>query len=357
MHRKTKRGHNRFIKRKHHSNTRRVQRGGALHVELGRDRLPRDGAHYNIIQTELHADGSPHIIYYGRAKAIYPPAPQICRESTRCQEPTPVYLFDGKGKLIEFVQNGSFSIYEGRFTNQKKDGRGKLSYFAATPLLDQFRDITMESLNAMTPDQFTELINQLSQYTTPSMVYNGIWDNDAMPVVGNVTFADGTVYTGQLENGFMSGHGTCRLSNGSVYKGRFLNNEISGFGKLNSINGDVYVGHFQHNVYSGKGQMTYANGDVYYGDWRNNAMNGKGVLTTHNKTHYDRYVGDWVDGWMHGIGILYAPDGTTILHEGRMEHGEPMLAFGRRGFSSQATPAIFHAAPGVQNHSNIFTSN
>jgi hypothetical protein len=274
MKHKTKKGHkprNFTIKKRiHHSKSRRVQHGGALHVELGQDRRPIDGNHYKIIQTQTYENGSPEFIYYGRANAIYPALSQICRESERCQDPEPSYVADGKGTLMKFAQDGSFTLYEGRFVNQTKTGRGKMSYFAAIPLIsDQFLQFrTMDDLTGITPDQLAELTIELSQHT-PYRVDEGNWENDAMSGLGKLTFANGAFYKGHFENGFMSGSGTLRRTDGSVYKGKFSNDDMSGFGKMTYANGDVYVGHWQNNMKSGRGQMRYNNGHVFFGTWYN----------------------------------------------------------------------------------------
>ena len=158
---------------------RRIQHGGALHVVLGQDPRPIDGRRYTIIQTQIYDNGMPDFIYYGQAKAIYPVRPQICRESARCEEPAPSYCADGIGNDIKFAPDGSFSVYEGHFENCNKNGRGKMSYFAAIPLIsDQFRQFrTMDDLIRITPDQLAELTIELSQHT-PYRVDEGNWEND-----------------------------------------------------------------------------------------------------------------------------------------------------------------------------------
>ena len=314
MKHKTKKGYKprklTLKKRIHQSKSRRIQHGGALHVELGQDARPIDGNHYKIIQTQMYEDGSPDFIYYGRAKAIYPASLQICRESERCQDPEPSYLADGKGTFMQFAQDGSFTLHEGRFVNQTKTGRGKMSYFTAIPLIsDQFRQFrTMDDLIRITPDQLAELTIELSRHT-PYRVDEGNWENDAMSGLGKLTFANGTFYKGHFVNGVMSGSGTLRQTDGSVYKGKFSNNAMSGFGKMTYANGDVYVGHWQNNMKSGRGQMRYNNGYVFFGTWHN-------------------------------------------------DHPAPTV-FGRVVNEAEPTPAIFtavdpNALPGFQNSANMF---
>ena len=315
MKHKTKKGHksrNPAIKKKiHHSKTRRVQHGGALHVVLGRDPRPVNGSHYNIIQTQTNEDGSPEFIYYGRARAIFPVQSQICRESVRCQEPTPAYCADGKGTLIEFARDGSFTLYEGHFADCIKNGRGKMSYFAPEVPLDQISQLTtMDDITGMTQAQIIQLKNWLTQYT-PYKVNEGNWENGFMSGGGKMTFANGAFYKGHWENGVMSGEGTLRQIDGSVYRGKFSNDAISGFGKMTYANGDIYVGYWQNNMKSGRGQMRYRDGHVYVGEWQN-----------------DQPV--------------------------------PLMVFGRMINPTEFTPTVFtavgqsNALPGFQNSANIF---
>ena len=116
-------------------------------------------------------------------------------------------------KMVRLI---SFIMDEGRFVNKTKTGRGKMSYFAAIPLIsDHFRQFrTIDDLIRITPDQLTELTYR-------------------------------------------------------VYKGKFSNDAMSGFGKMIYANGDVYVGHWQNNMKSGRGQMRYNNGYVFFGTWHN----------------------------------------------------------------------------------------
>ena len=249
---------------------RRIQHGGALHVVLGQDPRPIDGRRYTIIQTQIYDNGMPDFIYYGQAKAIYPVRPQICRESARCEEPAPSYCADGIGNDIKFAPDGSFSVYEGHYENCNKNGRGKMSYFAASsPLLAQIAQLrTMDDIASMTQAEITALKNQLLAYT-PYMIYKGNWVNNTWSGIGTATHSNGMSYKGHWENGIMSGKGTLRQPDGSVYIGKFLNNVMSGLGKMRYANGDVYVGFWQNNMKSGRGQMRYRDGRVYHGDWQN----------------------------------------------------------------------------------------
>ena len=235
---------------------RRLQRGGAMYVNL-EGRVLRDGDHYEITVTQLNDADMIDFIYHGQARAVFPVVPAQCSEEHRLQhqDDQPEYILDGKGILIEFWPDGlafTFTVYEGDFINNGRNGNGKMRFFTM-PSLEQVRELsaqfrqlrTLDDLTGMTPAQLNDLTRMLARHT-PTMVYKGSW----------------------------------------------ADNHISGVGKMTYPNRDVYVGHWQNNMKSGRGQMTYANRDVYDGHWQNNMKSGSGQMR-----HIDGrvYTGEWHD--------------------------------------------------------------
>ena len=374
MNHKTKKSHKplrRTVKNKQHNLKRRPQHGGAFQVNLGHDRRPIDGKRYKIIITQTREDDSLEFIYYGYAKAIHAASSQICREeSERCQVPISFHI-DGKGNLIEFASDGSFSVYEGQFANQQKNGRGKCSYFLTTPplLLEEFRRRfqfrTMDDMNGMPQRLFTELTDQLSQHR-PYKIYNGNWVNNTITGVGELTFADGTWYKGHWENGHLSGFGKMTYATRDVYVGHWQNDTNSGRGQMTYANGDVYVGDWQNNMKSGRGQMTYANGDVYIGDWQNNMKSGRGQMTYANG---DVYIGDWQNNmrsgrgqYTHANGDVYVGGWQNGMRSGRGQYtyanGEMHMTENGEIMSvdnAAARSTLLANQPGFQGSAIIFT--
>ena len=220
-------------------------------------RVLRDGDHYEITVTQLNDADMIDFIYHGQARAVFPVVPAQCSEEHRLQhqDDQPEYILDGKGILIEFWPDGlafTFTVYEGDFINNGRNGNGKMRFFTM-PSLEQVRELsaqfrqlrTLDDLTGMTPAQLNDLTRMLARHT-PTMVYKGSW----------------------------------------------ADNHISGVGKMTYPNRDVYVGHWQNNMKSGRGQMTYANRDVYDGHWQNNMKSGSGQMR-----HIDGrvYTGEWHD--------------------------------------------------------------
>ena len=281
---------------------RRLQRGGAMYVNL-EGRVLRDGDHYEITVTQLNDADMIDFIYHGQARAVFPVVPAQCSEEHRLQhqDDQPEYILDGKGILIEFWPDGlafTFTVYEGDFINNGRNGNGKMRFFTM-PSLEQVRELsaqfrqlrTLDDLTGMTPAQLNDLTRMLARHT-PTMVYKGSWADNHISGVGKMTYPNRDVYVGHWQNDMKSGRGKMNYANRDVYVGHWQNDMKSGMGKMTYANRDVYVGHWQNNMKSGRGQMTYANRDVYDGHWQNNMKSGSGQMR-----HIDGrvYTGEWHD--------------------------------------------------------------
>jgi len=303
-------------------------------------RVPRDGDDtYEITVTQLNDDNTLDFIYHGQARAVCPVVAAQCSEQDRLQyqDNQPEYIIDGKGILIEFLSDGlAFTVYEGDFTNNHRNGNGKMRYFATPPseqfseLSAQFRQLrTLDDLTGMTPAQLTDLTRMLARHT-PTMVYKGSWVDNHISGVGKMTYPNRDVYVGHWQNDMKSGRGKTNYANRDVYDGHWQNDMKSGMGKMTYANRDVYVGHWQNNMKSGRGQMTYANRDVYDGHWQNNMKSGRGQMR-----HIDGrvYTGEW--------------------------HDDHLMVFGRSINPALSTPPIFSPSmnlSGFGGVASIFSS-
>ena len=335
MIRYSKKRQRRTIKTRRHKLNRRQQRGGAFHIDLGRDRVPIDGSHYKITVTQLNDDNMIIAIYHGQARVICPVAAAHCREGELFQDQSNQleYVIDGKGILIEFSPDGlAFTVYQGDFANDRINGRGKKSYYTIPPSDHQFSDLsaqfrqlrTLDDLTGMTPAQLTDLTLRLARHT-PNMVYKGNWVDNVISGVGKMTYANQDVYVGHWQNAKKSGRGKMTYANQDVYDGHWQNDMKSGMGKMTYANQDVYVGHWQNNMRSGRGQMTYANHDVYVGHWQYDMRSGgRGQMTHHDGRVY---VGEW--------------------------HNDQLLVFGRPVNSALSTPPIFHSTPNLSGFGGV----
>ena len=211
---------------------RKLKRGGAISVVLGRDPRPRDDTRYMVSQVETYINGHPQIIYYGEAKARVPIQSAICRQDARCAPPQVTYEMDGHGILIEYDPDGTYTRYEGEFVNNKKHGNGTI---------------------------------QMSNGTT----YEGKWDNDNMAGLGKIVFTNSFyhIYEGEFYNGQMHGNGVMHMTNGDKYEGEWNNGQMHGNGTLTFATGDKYEGEFVHGQMHGNGHVYDAEGnEVEYED-------------------------------------------------------------------------------------------
>lgn len=116
-----------------------------------------------------------------------------------------------------FIQNvGSFHFwngdaYEGGFLAAKKT-----------------RQIVMEGEGA---------------YTTGDLhVYKGVWENDSMKEVDNITFPGQTVFSGNVEDMTFQGPGIYNFKENIAIEGQFISNRLVGNLMLTDPNGHKWVG-------------------------------------------------------------------------------------------------------------------
>ena len=175
------------------------------------------------------------------------------------------------------------TIYEGDWKDNKKHGKGKLTFY---------------------------------NNGTVSLVYEGDYQNDKIHGKGKIKYPNGEVYEGEWENGKIHGKGKYIYANGSIYEGDWKDGKRNGKGKHTLPDGNIYEGDFQDDNMHGKGKFIYANGEVYEGDWKDNKMHGKGKLTRNNG---DTYEGDFKDDKFNGKGIFKHKELNSV-HEGEFKN-------------------------------------
>jgi len=209
------------------------------------------------------------------------------------------YIRHGYGHL--YNKNGVY--YIGDFTNDKKNGRGKMTY----------------------PDIGS---------------YEGKWKDNNPFHKGEITWLNGAVYTGEIIpdidglafNTLPIANGNGRLVhyNGQSDKGLFRNNGIISGKRVYSPTGNTFEGTFYnddspdeghtHSVvglpkegkmiikkyltytggldvegdYTGKGIINYSNGDKYSGNFKSNLFDGTGIF--YDSKNKREYRGNWKKG-------------------------------------------------------------
>lgn len=121
-----------------------------------------------------------------------------------------------------------FSIYEGNFLANKRNGKGKM----------RWKD---------------------------GSVFDGDWHND-MRIQGKLTLEDGGTYIGKFNNKDQyHGLGTIEYDK-FKYTGVFINHEPPKYGwfEVKDLK-DIYYGELENFKKNGLGKMEYENGDIYEG--------------------------------------------------------------------------------------------
>ena len=194
----------------------------------------------------------------------------------------------GKGKMIY----PDFSIYEGDWVNDMKQGVGRLE--------------TADTIFIYKGQFLNDVFNGDGIYKYGETTYEGKFLNGVFHGKGKITYPDGKIYQGDWKDGKANGRGTATAVNGDIYVGDWKDSKKHGKGKETSPDGSIYEGDWKKGYKDGKGVFKW-DGSIYQGDFRADKFNGKGKATYDGKT----YEGDWVDDKKHGKGKLILNDYQT----------------------------------------------
>ena len=197
-------------------------------------------------------------------------------------------------------QNGD--IYQGDWYNNKKKGKGTMTYANGDN-------------------------------------YDGYWRDDKMNSNGIFTYANGDLYFGEWKNDKKEGKGTMRYKNGDEYEGQWKDNKMEGSGIMRYKNGDLYEGQWKDDAKEGKGKITCVNNYVYSGYWLSNNKHGPGIMKNKNSTYEgyfeddkmqgkgkikwstgDEYDGEWYNNMFNGMGKIKWSSGDE--YEGQWTNGK-----------------------------------
>ena len=98
-----------------------------------------------------------------------------------------------------------------------------------------------------------------------TLIYDGYFTNDMMDVRGKHVYDNGDTYIGEYRNGKMHGIGKWIGANGDIYEGEWSDDKINGRGKFIWVDGSVYDGEWKQGQKSGKGKFINNNGSTYEG--------------------------------------------------------------------------------------------
>jgi hypothetical protein len=107
--------------------------------------------------------------------------------------------------------------------------------------------------------------------------YEGEFKNDRKNGKGTLTYESGSIYEGEFVDDQRTGKGVLYYANGNRYEGDFVDDQIVGKGVLYYASGNKYEGEWKNGKPDGKGVLYYANGNTYEGDFVDGKPYGKGT--------------------------------------------------------------------------------
>lgn len=131
-------------------------------------------------------------------------------------------------------------------------------------------------------------------------MYEGFFTDSKKDGYGIEIQPNSDCYFGEFKVNKKEGLGLYLFAKGGYYYGFFKNNEKSGMGVLyTKYNHSYYFGTFENDKKSGKGTEVCKDHSVYQGFYDQNRRSGPGVMEYSNKS---TYIGEWKTGMRSGKG-------------------------------------------------------
>ncbi|KAH3722741.1 2-isopropylmalate synthase [Pelomyxa schiedti] len=270
-------------------------------------------------------------------------------------------------RAVESVENAKVpdGVYTGRLVNNKRDGRGKVTWHGGGTYDGEWRDDNMQGRGVITAAEGTydgEFRDNLMDgwgvlRGAGCLCVEGLWRGSRLTRgtwhhPNGVDVKEGEwVWNESTTSYKLQGWGVWRKrmtkSNGgyteavptestaanqvvmvTVYEGGWNNDQRHGHGTWRSPEtGTIYCGEWDNDVMSGTGRMLIGDnsrykdpGGSYVGGMKNDKFHGEGVRLWSNG---DRYQGSWEDDKEHGNGTKrWARDGSSFT--GVWERGVPV---------------------------------
>ena len=109
--------------------------------------------------------------------------------------------------------------------------------------------------------------------------YEGEFSKDKKNGKGKILFKNGDIYEGNFENNKFNGEGHyIWKKNGHEYIGNYLNGQFNGKGFYKWSENEYYKGDYKMGIKEGNGEVKYPNGKKYIGPFVNGKLNGIGIF-------------------------------------------------------------------------------
>ena len=174
-------------------------------------------------------------------------------------------IFTGVGRYID--KEGT--LYEGYFTNGNLEGRATKKMLNGCLYIGDF-------VNGVREGKGKE--------ETKELVYEGQFSKDKKNGKGKLIYKLlNDSYEGDFVDNLITGEGKYKWTNGETYEGSFVNGKMHGRGIYRWPDGGVYEGEYINNIKEGKGVFKWANGKIFDGEFKKGKPSGPGFLTVRDK--------------------------------------------------------------------------
>ena len=229
-------------------------------------------------------------------------------KASRSDQP---FLFTGTGTLFH---NG-LKLYEGRWKNGKKNGRGT----------EYIREATLKYVGPFKDNVFSGKDGRLQRWPSETIIKQGTFKDNNL-VKGKDFRRNGTLeYEGTLKDGVWNGKGTLYNQDQIItYDGGFKHGAFQGTGTLFSptTGKKVFEGRFENGLKNGKGIEYTEDGKtiLYRGMFKKDQRSGHGILFSPS-TGKKVYEGMFYKGQEEGKGKGFFENGK-VEYEGQFHRGE-----------------------------------
>ena len=176
-------------------------------------------------------------------------------------------FIDGKLNGIGRYIDGKFICYEGIFnkgilrgkaTRIQNDDTNKKEYFG------EIKNYTKDGKGILKCKNY---------------IYEGDFVNDKKQGKGILTYTEnGNKYEGEFNNDDINGYGIYTFKNMHTYQGQFLNGTFNGKGIYKWPDGCYFNGEYVNGIREGIGEYKFSNGKIYKGPFTKGKPNGKGII-------------------------------------------------------------------------------
>ncbi|CRH01310.1 conserved Plasmodium protein, unknown function [Plasmodium relictum] len=222
-----------------------------------------------------------------------------------------------KKKILEYKQNESKkecinynnisvstvtlsdgSVYTGTMLDNKLHGRGVLKYVNGDVYEGEFSNGKKEGKGKWTDKEGNS--------------YDGYWKEDRKHGEGVYKTFDGLIFEGSFNNNKKEGKATITTPEKTKYICTFENDEEVGEAEFFFANGDHALGFIKDGNLDKNGRYEFKNGDIYVGNFKNGLFHGKGYYKWNSNSSFKIYEGEYIEGSRNGNGQLINIDGRIL---------------------------------------------